>query len=58
VRDHAERFLALGGTASAGWRARAIASHHVFIQHRLPGGAADLLAACCLVQAISALDQQ
>jgi hypothetical protein len=38
VRDHAERFLALGGTASAGWRARAIASHHVFIQHRLPPG--------------------
>ncbi|RZT09907.1 triphosphoribosyl-dephospho-CoA synthase [Duganella sp. CF402] len=59
VRDHAERFLALGGTASAGWRVRAIASHHVFIEHRLsPGGAADLLAACCLVQAIAALDQQ
>jgi triphosphoribosyl-dephospho-CoA synthase len=58
VRDHAERFLALGGTASAGWRARAIASHHVFIEHRLsPGGAADLLAACCLVQAIAALNQ-
>lgn len=59
VRDHAERFLALGGTASAGWRTRAIASHHVFIEHRLsPGGAADLLAACCLVQAIAALDRQ
>jgi triphosphoribosyl-dephospho-CoA synthase len=59
VRDHAERFLSLGGTASAGWCARAIASHHVFIAHRLsPGGAADLLAACCLVQAIAALDQQ
>jgi triphosphoribosyl-dephospho-CoA synthase len=58
VRDHAERFLALGGTASADWFARAVDSHRVFIRHRLsPGGAADLLAACCLVLAIAALDQ-
>ncbi|MYN26751.1 triphosphoribosyl-dephospho-CoA synthase MdcB [Duganella sp. CY42W] len=57
VRDHAERFLAQGGTANSNWRVDAIASHHVFMQHRLsPGGAADLLAACCLVQAIAALD--
>lgn len=57
VRDHAERFLAQGGTANSNWRADAIASHYVFMQHRLsPGGAADLLAACCLVQAIAALD--
>jgi triphosphoribosyl-dephospho-CoA synthase len=57
VRDHAERFLAQGGTTNSNWRVDAIASHHVFMQHRLsPGGAADLLAACCLVQAIAALD--
>jgi triphosphoribosyl-dephospho-CoA synthase len=57
VRDHAERFLAQGGTTNSNWRVDAIASHHVFMQHRLsPGGAADLLAACCLVQAFAALD--
>jgi triphosphoribosyl-dephospho-CoA synthase len=57
VRVHAERFLAQGGTAKANWRADALHSHQVFMQHRLsPGGAADLLAACCLVQSIAALD--
>jgi triphosphoribosyl-dephospho-CoA synthase len=59
VRDHAESFLAQGGTAHARWREQAIASHHIFMQHRLsPGGAADLLAACCLVQSIAALDSK
>jgi len=59
VRDHAERFLAHGGTANINWHAEALHSHHVFMQHRLsPGGAADLLAACCLVQALAALDEQ
>jgi triphosphoribosyl-dephospho-CoA synthase len=59
VRDHAERFLAQGGTANKHWHADAVASHHLFIQHRLsPGGAADLLAACCLVQSIAALDDK
>jgi triphosphoribosyl-dephospho-CoA synthase len=58
VRDHAEHFLAMGGTASKDWLARAIDSHQVFMRHRLsPGGAADLLAACCFVQALAALDQ-
>ena len=58
VREHAQRFLARGGTANAGWRDDALHSHHVFMQHRLsPGGAADLLAACCLVQSLSALDK-
>lgn len=57
VRDHAERFLALGGTSNADWYADAVTSHHVFMQHRLsPGGAADLLAACCFVQSLAALD--
>jgi triphosphoribosyl-dephospho-CoA synthase len=57
VREHAEGFLAQGGTANTSWREAALHSHHVFMQHRLsPGGAADLLAACCLVQSLSALD--
>lgn len=57
VREHAQRFLANGGTANAGWQEDAVRSHRVFMQHRLsPGGAADLLAACCLVQALAALD--
>ncbi|MRW85955.1 triphosphoribosyl-dephospho-CoA synthase MdcB [Pseudoduganella sp. FT26W] len=59
VRDHAECFLAQGGTAHANWREEAVASHHVFMRHRLsPGGAADLLAACCLVQSIATLDNK
>lgn len=59
VREHAQRFLAHGGTANADWRADALHSHQTFMQHRLsPGGAADLLAACCLVQSLAALDSQ
>jgi triphosphoribosyl-dephospho-CoA synthase len=55
VREHAERFLAAGGTASPGWQARAMHSHRVFIERRLsPGGAADLLAATCLVHTVCA----
>jgi triphosphoribosyl-dephospho-CoA synthase len=56
VRSYAQRFIDLGGTASAGWHAEALESHRVFVQQRLsPGGAADLLAASCLVHAIAAL---
>jgi triphosphoribosyl-dephospho-CoA synthase len=58
VRDHAQRFLAQGGTASPEWQAEALHSHRIFMQHRLsPGGAADLLAACCLVQSLAGLDK-
>jgi triphosphoribosyl-dephospho-CoA synthase len=57
VRTHAQRFLDAGGTANADWFGQALASHQVFVQRRLsPGGAADLLAASCLVQSIAALD--
>jgi len=57
VRAHAQRFIDLGGTANADWRTEALASHQAFVQQRLsPGGAADLLAASCLVQAITAMD--
>jgi triphosphoribosyl-dephospho-CoA synthase len=59
VRDHAQRFLAQGGTACPEWQAEALHSHRIFMQHRLsPGGAADLLAACCLVQSLAALDRR
>ncbi|WP_295997571.1 triphosphoribosyl-dephospho-CoA synthase [Rugamonas sp.] len=55
VRDEARRFVVLGGTAHAGWRERAMACHHRLVRHRLsPGGAADLLAATCLVHAMAA----
>lgn len=58
VSEHAQHFLAKGGTARADWRVDALHSHRIFIQHRLsPGGAADLLAACCLVQSLSALEK-
>nr|WP_315250209.1 triphosphoribosyl-dephospho-CoA synthase MdcB [uncultured Duganella sp.] len=57
VREHAERFLAQGGTAHANWRIDALHSHRLFVEHRLsPGGAADLLAACCLALSLSALE--
>lgn len=54
VRDQARAFVALGGTRQPDWHARALDSHRLFVRHKLsPGGAADLLAACCLVQAFS-----
>ena len=56
VRAHAQRFIDLGGTSNAYWRDEALASHQVFVAQRLsPGGAADLLAASCLVHAIATL---
>jgi triphosphoribosyl-dephospho-CoA synthase len=53
VREHALRFIEAGGTADGQWQERAIESHRVFCAQRLsPGGAADLLAAACLVHAL------
>jgi triphosphoribosyl-dephospho-CoA synthase len=50
VRRHAQDFLALGGTAHADWESRAKECHRIFVDKQLsPGGAADLLAAACLV---------
>jgi len=50
VRDEAQRFLAQGGTRHPEWFANAEACHRLFVRHRLsPGGAADLLAASCLL---------
>jgi len=52
VRRQAQQFLTAGGTAAPAWHTHAMASHRLFIEHKLsPGGAADLLAASCLVQA-------
>ena len=51
VRRHAQAFIDAGGAVAEGWEARALACHRVFVAQRLsPGGAADLLAAACLVQ--------
>lgn len=52
VREHGARFIARGGTAAPDWQETARASHRLFVARRLsPGGAADLLAATCLVHA-------
>jgi triphosphoribosyl-dephospho-CoA synthase len=52
VRDTAADFIASGGTGNPQWRSRAVAAHHAFVARQLsPGGAADLLAATCLVHA-------
>lgn len=53
VRDEARRFLAQGGTQHPEWFARAEQCHRLFVRRRLsPGGAADLLAASCLLHAL------
>jgi triphosphoribosyl-dephospho-CoA synthase len=52
VRDHSRAFIDAGGTANPGWQGMALEGHRLFVRHRLsPGGAADLLAASCLVHA-------
>jgi triphosphoribosyl-dephospho-CoA synthase len=52
VREHALAFVDAGGTGNPHWRERALACHRLFVARRLsPGGAADLLAATCLVHA-------
>ena len=54
VRRQARAFVARGGTASPDWEARALACHRSFVAGRLsPGGAADLLGAACLLQAVT-----
>jgi triphosphoribosyl-dephospho-CoA synthase len=54
VRRHARDFLAVGGTAHPTWEVRAEECHRHFVGSKLsPGGAADLLAAACLVHEAS-----
>ena len=53
VRQSSRAFLQAGGTGAVDWQDRAEHIHHQFVQERLsPGGAADLLAAACLVNAV------
>jgi triphosphoribosyl-dephospho-CoA synthase len=53
VRHQARSFIARGGTGAADWEAHALACHRSFVAARLsPGGAADLLGAVCLLQAV------
>ncbi|CAN7276184.1 triphosphoribosyl-dephospho-CoA synthase [Pseudoduganella sp. LjRoot289] len=54
VREHAQRFVALGGTRHPAWREHALECHRLFVTQKLsPGGAADLLSATCLVHAFA-----
>lgn len=56
VRHSARQFLQRGGTANPQWKDHAMACHQRFIAGRLsPGGAADLLAATCLVYSLTAM---
>jgi len=56
VRRDARRFLELGGTANPQWKEEALECHRRFVARSLsPGGAADLLAATCLVHSLTAM---
>jgi triphosphoribosyl-dephospho-CoA synthase len=54
VKLQATGFVDMGGTAHPDWRSNALKCHQSLVAQRLsPGGAADLLAASCLVHAIA-----
>jgi triphosphoribosyl-dephospho-CoA synthase len=54
VRLQAAGFIGIGGTAHPAWRSHALECHRILVSERLsPGGAADLLAATCLVHVIT-----
>jgi triphosphoribosyl-dephospho-CoA synthase len=54
VRRQAAGFVAMGGTAHPDWRGYALECHRILVAQKLsPGGAADLLAATCLVHAVA-----
>jgi len=55
VRRLARRFIDRGGVGRSDWRHYASACHRIFSRRRLsPGGAADLLAAACLLHRLDA----
>lgn len=54
VKRQAAGFIEMGGTAHPDWRSHALECHRLFVSQKLsPGGAADLLAATCLVHALA-----
>jgi triphosphoribosyl-dephospho-CoA synthase len=54
VKRRAASFIGMGGTAHPDWRAIAVQCHRALVAQKIsPGGAADLLAATCLVHAVS-----
>jgi triphosphoribosyl-dephospho-CoA synthase len=54
VKQQAAGFLGLGGTAYPEWQEYALSCHRTLVAKKLsPGGAADLLAATCLVHAVT-----
>lgn len=54
VKRQAAGFLAMGGTGHPGWHGYALECHRILVEQKLsPGGAADLLAATCLVHAVA-----
>jgi triphosphoribosyl-dephospho-CoA synthase len=54
VKASAQAFLDRGGSAAENWFGMALACHRRFVEARIsPGGAADLLAASCLVDALT-----
>jgi len=54
VKQQARGFIDIGGTAHPHWREYALQCHRLFVEQKLsPGGAADLLAATCLVHAVT-----
>ncbi len=56
VRHSARHFQQQGGTANPQWKEHALDCHRRFVAQRLsPGGAADLLAATCLVHSLTAM---
>ena len=58
VKLRARQFMARGGSANPHWQAEALACHDLFVAQRWsPGGAADLLAATCLVHALCGADR-
>jgi triphosphoribosyl-dephospho-CoA synthase len=54
VKISAKKFLARGGTSNPSWKRDALECHRLFVSRKLsPGGAADLLAAACLVHQLT-----
>jgi triphosphoribosyl-dephospho-CoA synthase len=54
VKRASKEFLRHGGTAAINWKEHALQCHRTFVDRKIsPGGAADLLAATCLVHRVT-----